>query len=434
MIDPERPLTITADGAREQVEEHAVPRPDARRPRGADAARGPGGLRPRREARDDAPAGPPRSCSRTAACSAARASARRVESIGEVVFNTSITGYQEIVSDPSYAGQIVVMTATADRQRRRQPRRHRGDARSCAPASRSASCRRFRRAGAPRTTLPHWLDESGVPGIDGIDTRALTRVLRDEGAMRGAITPHVDRDRRRARARARGAEDGRPRSRPARHVRASATSGPSRPGARPTTAARCRRRRSRTTSSRTTSASRRTSFASCATSARASRSVPGVDAGARGARARRRRLLPVERPRRSGGRRLRRRRDEGADRDAASRCSASASATRSSASRSARKTLKLPFGHHGGNHPVLDKTTGKVEITSQNHGFVVDPATLPSGVHVTHENLFDHSNEGIAVDGQADLQRAVPPRGEPGPARRELPVRAVPRPAEKRAT
>ena len=90
-------------------------------------------------------------------------------------------------------------------------------------------------------------------------------------------------------------------------------------------------------------------------------------------------------------------------------------------------TLKLPFGHHGGNHPVLDKTTGKVEITSQNHGFVVDPATLPSGVHVTHENLFDHIERGHRRRGQADLQRAVPPRGEPGPARRELPVRAVPR-------
>ena len=79
------------------------------------------------------------------------------------------------------------------------------------------------------------------------------------------------------------------------------------------------------------------------------------------------------------------------------------------------KTLKLPFGHHGGNHPVLDKTTGKVEITSQNHGFVVDPATLPSGVHVTHENLFDHSNEGIAVDGKPIFSVQYHPEASPGP-------------------
>ena len=79
------------------------------------------------------------------------------------------------------------------------------------------------------------------------------------------------------------------------------------------------------------------------------------------------------------------------------------------------RTLKLPFGHHGGNHPVLDKTTGKVEITSQNHGFVVDAATLPSGVHVTHENLFDHSNEGIAVEGKPIFSVQYHPEASPGP-------------------
>src|SRR5262249_53411659 len=79
------------------------------------------------------------------------------------------------------------------------------------------------------------------------------------------------------------------------------------------------------------------------------------------------------------------------------------------------QTRKLSFGHHGGNHPVLDKTTGKVEITSQNHGFVVDPETLPSGVHVTHENLFDHSNEGIAVEGKPIFSVQYHPEASPGP-------------------
>src|SRR6185436_16110972 len=79
------------------------------------------------------------------------------------------------------------------------------------------------------------------------------------------------------------------------------------------------------------------------------------------------------------------------------------------------RTLKLPFGHHGGNHPVLDKTTGKVEITSQNHGFVVDEASLPSGVHVTHKNLFDHSNEGIRVEGKPIFSVQYHPEASPGP-------------------
>ena len=79
------------------------------------------------------------------------------------------------------------------------------------------------------------------------------------------------------------------------------------------------------------------------------------------------------------------------------------------------RTRKLPFGHHGGNHPVLDRTTGKVEITAQNHGFIVDPATLPSGVLATHDNLFDHSNEGIAVDGRPIFSVQYHPEASPGP-------------------
>jgi carbamoyl-phosphate synthase small subunit len=79
------------------------------------------------------------------------------------------------------------------------------------------------------------------------------------------------------------------------------------------------------------------------------------------------------------------------------------------------RTSKLPFGHHGANHPVLDRTTGKVEITSQNHGFIVDPASLPSGVLLTHENLFDHSNEGIAVEGKPIFSVQYHPEASPGP-------------------
>src|SRR5215475_537546 len=115
----------------------------------------------------------------------------RVESIGEVVFNTSITGYQEIVSDPSYAGQIVVMTAPEIGN----VGVNRDDVEARRPVCSGLAIRELSPIPASwraEDTLPAWLEQAKVPGIDGIDTRALTRVLRDEGAMRGAITPHVD--------------------------------------------------------------------------------------------------------------------------------------------------------------------------------------------------------------------------------------------------
>ncbi|MBA2542693.1 MAG: carbamoyl phosphate synthase small subunit, partial [Deltaproteobacteria bacterium] len=122
----------------------------------------------------------------------------RVESIGEVVFNTSITGYQEILSDPSYCGQIVVMTATQIGN----VGTNRDDCESnrLLASSGKLACAGFAiREMSPleaswRSTgsLHAMLEASKIPGIDGIDTRALTRILRDQGAMRGAITHEVE--------------------------------------------------------------------------------------------------------------------------------------------------------------------------------------------------------------------------------------------------
>ena len=89
------------------------------------------------------------------------------------------------------------------------------------------------------------------------------------------------------------------------------------------------------------------------------------------------------------------------------------------------RTIKMNHGHHGANHPVKELATGKVEITSMNHGFTVDSQTLPPGVVETHVSLFDGSNCGIATDGRAGLLGAAPPRGEPGAAGQLLPVRAL---------
>ncbi|MCF8486511.1 MAG: glutamine-hydrolyzing carbamoyl-phosphate synthase small subunit [Rhodobacteraceae bacterium] len=79
------------------------------------------------------------------------------------------------------------------------------------------------------------------------------------------------------------------------------------------------------------------------------------------------------------------------------------------------RTVKMNHGHHGANHPVKDLTTGKVEITSMNHGFTVDSQTLPSGVSETHVSLFDGSNCGIAVDGKPIFSVQYHPEASPGP-------------------
>ncbi len=78
-------------------------------------------------------------------------------------------------------------------------------------------------------------------------------------------------------------------------------------------------------------------------------------------------------------------------------------------------TRKMPQGHHGANHPVKDLETGKVEIVSMNHGFTVDGESLPGGVKQTHVSLFDGSNCGIAVDGAPVFSVQYHPEASPGP-------------------
>jgi carbamoyl-phosphate synthase small subunit len=79
------------------------------------------------------------------------------------------------------------------------------------------------------------------------------------------------------------------------------------------------------------------------------------------------------------------------------------------------KTVKMHQGHHGANHPVKDLTTGKVEITSMNHGFAVDKASLPDNVRQTHVSLFDDSNCGISLDDRPVFSVQYHPEASPGP-------------------
>ena len=78
-------------------------------------------------------------------------------------------------------------------------------------------------------------------------------------------------------------------------------------------------------------------------------------------------------------------------------------------------TMKMHQGHHGANHPVKDHTTGKVEIVSMNHGFAVDSSSLPAGITETHVSLFDGSNCGLAVDGRPVFSVQHHPEASPGP-------------------
>jgi carbamoyl-phosphate synthase small subunit len=79
------------------------------------------------------------------------------------------------------------------------------------------------------------------------------------------------------------------------------------------------------------------------------------------------------------------------------------------------KTRKMEKGHRGANHPVKDLTTGKVEITSQNHGFCVLPETLPEDAEVTHISLFDNCNEGLQMKNRPVFSVQYHPEASPGP-------------------
>jgi carbamoyl-phosphate synthase small subunit len=79
------------------------------------------------------------------------------------------------------------------------------------------------------------------------------------------------------------------------------------------------------------------------------------------------------------------------------------------------ETYKMPFGHHGANHPVRNLRTGKIEITSQNHGFSVREETLPEGVELTHRNLYDGTVEGLRSSSLNAWSVQYHPESSPGP-------------------
>jgi carbamoyl-phosphate synthase small subunit len=325
---------------------------------------------------------------------------------GEAVFTTTVTGYQEVLTDPSYCGQIVTMTApeignvgiNAD------------DSEAVSDAPRVAGFVVRDLSPIPsnwraQETLEAYLTRHGVVGITEVDTRKLTRHLRDHGSQNAAIgTESPDallggacRSRHeRARSRTRGDSE-----------RALFVDGGSRRlGDLGASRARASRGGARFWSQKEHSA------LPGRFGLPADRPARRGDCG-RGACLAARRDLSFERSWRPGRRRLRRRTLKGllGKKPIFGICLGHQLLARALGA----KTYKLKFGHRGANQPVKDLATGRVEITTQNHGFCVDLESLPSGARSTHVHLNDATSEGLAVDSCSAFSVQYHPEAAAGP-------------------
>ena len=334
--------------------------------------------------------------------------------VGEVVFNTAMTGYQEILTDPSYAGQIVTLTYPHIGNVGVNPE----DAESRRVFAAGLVIRDLPRLASSwrrRQDLPGYLREANVVGISDIDTRRLTRLLRERGAQNGCIAAAqsiTEADTRDALARARAA--------------------PSMAGLDLAKVVSCTEPYLWTSGAWALGAGYRAMDAP-------KYRVVAYDYGAkhnilrllaqRGCRVT---VVPARTP--------------AADALALAPdgvflsngpgdpepCDYAIAAIREIVDRgmptfgiclghqllglaSGARTVKMKFGHHGANHPVQDKDSGHVVITSQNHGFAVDAASLPANLRVTHVSLFDGSLQGIARTDRPAFSFQGHPEASPGP-------------------
>jgi len=318
--------------------------------------------------------------------------------VGEAVFNTGMTGYQEVLTDPSYREQIVTMTAS-----------HVGnygvneeDVQSDRVQVAGFIARDFSRVYSSWRAsegLDRYLRRSGVPGLHGVDTRALVRHLRDKGAMRAVIsTDGSGADDLWAKVKGWPGMSGRALAGEVSTPKAYRFADPAEPTLRIAVLDGGIKRNIlnllRDTGARVDVFPANTSAATLKAEADMVflSNGPGDPSALPGMVEEVKKLLgqiPV-----TGiclghqllGLAL------GAD------------------------TFKLPFGHRGCNHPVRDLATGKVEITSQNHGFCVDPAGIEkAGGQVTHVNLYDGTLEGFSHDDLRVMAVQFHPEAAPGP-------------------
>ncbi len=335
--------------------------------------------------------------------------------VGEVVFNTSMLGYQEILTDPSYAGQIMCFAAPQIGNMGCNPE----DDESERVFAEGLICRQqsLRPSNFRATeSLSEYLEKRGVMGLEGIDTRALVLHLRKHGAMMGAFSvgdSATDAATLVAAAQGAGSMLGKD------YVHAVSckevyawTEGAWRLGhgfTKPTSADLAARPHvvaidcgiKRTILRLLTDVGFRVTVVPCDTKPALIRALkpaglflsngPGDPATLGGIVATVKDLLgEVPMFGICLGHQLLGQAVGG-------------------------KTYKLKFGHRGGNHPVRDEQGGRVEITVQNHGFAVDPESLPRNVRVSHRNLNDGTVEGLWVEGAQAFSVQYHPEASPGP-------------------
>lgn len=326
---------------------------------------------------------------------------------GEVVFNTCMTGYQEVCTDPSYHGQMVVFTYPLIGNYGVNA----ADAESRVPWVAGVVVREYCAEYSnwqARGELHDYLCEHSVPGIYGVDTRALTRHLRTHGTLRGVLTSCPDdASISEAIERAR-------RVTPLSEKRLVEDASPQQTYSWPSLAAGVLK------------APMRIAVLDCGVKYNILRSLQ-----ARGAELV---VLPFD----ASSREVLELRPDGvlfsngpgdpAVVPKTVQCMKDLLSARLPimgiclghqvlGQAVGGTTSRLKFGHHGGNHPVKDLTTGRVYITSQNHEFQVDAASLPSesGFFVSHVNLNDQSVEGLAHRELPVFSVQYHPEGSPGP-------------------
>jgi carbamoyl-phosphate synthase small subunit len=334
------------------------------------------------------------------------------QTAGEVVFNTSMTGYQEVLTDPSYSGQIVTMTCpeignygvTTDDEESRGIQVAGFVIRDESPVASNWRA---------DSTLRDYLTRHGVVAISDIDTRALTRLLRSGGVLRGVIaTGRVDPDELIDRARAIPQMEGQDL---VKDVTCAEPFVYAPPQADPEFLVTPRRRASRPLRVAAYDYGMKWNILRRLT-------AHGADVRVYPATTPASELLATD----PDGIFL----SNGPGDPAVLDYAIDNARTVIDSGVPAfgiclghqilglamgARTFKLKFGHRGANHPVKDLESGKVEITSQNHGFAVDPQSLPEDVAVTHLNLYDGTIEGLRHVSKPVFCVQYHPEASPGP-------------------